>query len=44
MSVVIPIDVTDWAKEYQQEEVDLSTPEKLVEAQQDGLHHDYQVA
>ena len=35
MSVIIPIDVTDWAKEYQQEKVDLSTPEKLVEAQQE---------
>ena len=35
MLVVIPIDVTDWADEYRQEEVDLSTPEKLVEAQQE---------
>ena len=35
MAVEIKIDVTDWAEEYQQEEVDLSTPDRLVEAQQE---------
>jgi hypothetical protein len=35
MPVVIDIDVTDWAEEYAMEEVDLSSPEALVDAQQD---------